>query len=290
MNKIIDSIQSFDISTIWHNILIIVLIIIAAIILNKILRVFLKTYFENRSILLNTDPTTYKFLRNAVSAIVFSIATFLIFYSIPQLKTLGLTLFASAGIFAAILGFAAQEAFANIISGIFIVIFKPFKVGDVIKMPNDIFGTVEDINLRHTTIKSFESRRFIVPNSTMASDVILNSSISDERTCQFIELGISYDSDIDKAREILTDLIVSHPLNIDARTEEEIQNGAPRVRLKVINLNDFSIDLRAWAWAKDHVDGMELRFDILEGAAKRFPEEGIEIPFPYRTIVYKNDL
>ncbi|MCO5265875.1 MAG: mechanosensitive ion channel family protein [Lentimicrobium sp.] len=248
----------------------------------------MKVYFERSSHVLKVDPTRYKFLRNAVSFVVFMLAITLIFYTIPELRTIGITLFAGAGIFAAIIGFASQEAFSNIISGIFIVIFKPFRVGDNIKIGELHQGVVEDITLRHTIINNFENRRIIIPNTVISGQTIINSTIEDEKVCIFIEIGISYESNQDKAISILRKVIEAHANCRDNRTAEEIENGIPKVIIRMLGFGESSVNLRAYAWAANSGEGFVLKCDVYETLKKEFDLNGIEIPYPHRTIVYKN--
>ena len=263
-------------------------ITILAIILSRILRKLIKVYFERSSHILKVDPTRYKFLRNAVSFVVFMLAITLIFYTIPELRTIGITLFAGAGIFAAIIGFASQEAFSNIISGIFIVIFKPFRVGDNIKIGELHHGTVEDITLRHTIINNFENRRIVIPNTVISGQTIINSTIEDERVCSFIEFGISYDSDLDNAIRIIRDEAEKHIFCIDNRSQEEIESGVPKVIVRALGFGDSAINLRAYAWANTSREGFVMKCDLFESLKKRFDAEDIEIPYPHRTLVFKN--
>ncbi len=263
-------------------------ITILAIILSRILRKLIKVYFERSSHILKVDPTRYKFLRNAVSFVVFMLAITLIFYTIPELRTIGITLFAGAGIFAAIIGFASQEAFSNIISGIFIVIFKPFRVGDNIKIGEIHQGTVEDITLRHTIINNFENRRIVIPNTVISGQTIINSTIEDERVCSFIELGISYDSDLDNAIRIIRDEAEKHIYCLDNRSQEEIESGVPKVIVRALGFGDSAINLRAYAWANTSREGFVMKCDLFESLKKRFDAEDIEIPYPHRTLVFKN--
>ncbi|HRP59952.1 MAG TPA: mechanosensitive ion channel, partial [Vicingus sp.] len=122
-------IAQIDSDYLRHTVLIFGTILVAFIvsmIIRKIAQVAINKYSER----IKVDPTNYSFLKNSLSFIIFSIAISFIFYKIPFFKSLGAALFAGAGVFAAILGFAAQKAFSNIVSGIFILIFKPFRVGD----------------------------------------------------------------------------------------------------------------------------------------------------------------
>ena len=264
--------------------------LLLAVLLSIILRKVVNLFVKKTSKILKADPTNFSFLKNAIPFIVFTSALIFIFYKIPFLKSLGTALFAGAGILAAILGFASQKAFANIISGIFILMFKPFRVGDTVELTIGKKGVVEEITLRHTIIKDYENRRVIIPNSSISDDVIINSSISDESIRKFIEFGISYDSDVDQAIKIIQDEAQKHPFFIDNRNREEKSKNIPAVLVKMIGHGDFSINLRAYVWTANNDSAFALQCDLLYSVKKRFDNEGIEIPFPYRTIVYKKDI
>jgi small-conductance mechanosensitive channel len=260
--------------------------IVIATILRKILSIFIKKYAGR----LKTDPTNFSFIKNSVGFLIYTAAIIFIFFKIPYLKSLGTALFAGAGIVAVIVGLASQKAFANIISGIFILMFKPFKISDTIEFKDGQKGIVEEITLRHTVIKDYENRRIIIPNSIISEDTIINSSIQDEKIRKHVLFNISYDSNIDKAMEIIRDEAMKHPLIIDNRSEKDIENKTPMVLIRVTGLMDFSIELKAYIWTKGNDDAFVLKCDILKSVKERFDKEGIEIPFPYRTIVYKKDL
>ena len=264
--------------------------LLVAFIISKILRILLSNFLKLSSKKLKIDHTQFNFVKNAVSFFVFLGAIIFIFYSIPKLKTLGITLFAGAGILTAIALFASQQAFANIVSGIFIVIFKPFRVNDLVDVGNLPKGRVEDITLRHTVIRNFENRRMIIPNSVISSEIVINSSIVDESICNFIEIGISYDADIDKAMEIIRNVAIAHPNFLDNRTKEEKINDIHPVSIRVVGFGDSSVNLRAYVWTMDHSSGFQLKTDLNKSIKEQFEKQGVEIPFPYRTIVYKKDI
>lgn len=262
-------------------------IFLVSYILLKILKVIMNRFILKSSGDLKVDPTQFKFLNNALGAVIFFTALAIIFTTIPKLKALGVTLFAGAGIFAAIIGFASQAAFSNIVSGIFIVIFKPFRVGDIIKISNLYSGVVEDITLRHTVISDFENKRLIIPNAVISAETIHNSNIVDKKVCNHIWYGISYDSDVDLATTIIQEEAMKHPNFLDNRTPEEKAAGVPPVIVRLMEFAESSIQLRANVWSEGPLEGFELKCDINRTIKKRFDSEGIEIPFPYRTIVYK---
>lgn len=230
--------------------------------------------------------TTYKFIGNSISAIIYAVGISFAIWHIPFLKPIAQSLVAGAGILAIAVGFASQQSLGNIISGFFIVISKPYKINDRISFPDGLSGVVEDIGLRHTVIRNFENQRIIIPNSIISNQLLINSNFEDTKICRFVDIGISYGSDIDLARKIMVEEIENHPLNIDNRTPEDIKKGDPRVSVKVTMLGDSSVNMRAWAWSDTPQNGFRMYFDVLEGIKKRFDKEGIVIPFPQRTISY----
>ena len=266
------------------------IIILCTIIFQKIIIKLISNSFKKSSKYLNVEETRYRFFKHFISALIYLVGFGFAIYSVPSLRTLSVSMFAGAGILAIIVGFASQQAFANMVSGIFIVIFKPFRVGDRITIGTDLRGIVEDINLRHTIIRNFENKRIIVPNSIISIEKIENASIGDEKICKFVEFGISYDSNIDKAMKIMQKEALKHPLHIDNRSPEDKKKKEPIVRVRVIGLGDHSVNLRLWVWTKDSADAFVLGCDLNKSIKEQFDKEGIEIPFPYRTIVYKKDI
>jgi small-conductance mechanosensitive channel len=136
-------------------------------------------------------------------------------------------------------------------------------------------------------IRSFENKRIIIPNSVISNEILINSNYSDDSIIKWIDMGISYDSDIDLARKIMQEEVEAHPNFIDARTPEQIENGEPKVPVRIITMGESSVNLRAWATAEDPPKAFVMGCDLLESIKKRFDAEGVEIPFPHRTLVYK---
>ncbi len=268
----------------------ILLIILFTVIIARIIRKILHRFLEKKSRLIRVDPTRYTFLKHLVTALVYIIGISFAIYTIPSLKAISVSIFAGAGVIAIIIGFASQQAFSNIISGIFISVSKPFRVGDRVRIGTDVYGKVEDITLRHTVIRTYENKRIIIPNSIINSEKIENYDIGDQKICKFVEFGISYDSDVDKAIKIMQEEAMKHPNFIDKRSEEEKKEGKPPVTVRVMGYGDFTVNLRAYVWAQDQGKAFTMGTDLNKSIKKRFDKEGIEIPFPYRTIVYKKDI
>ena len=250
-------------------------------------RAFNKVIASSTTILRN-NPTNYKFLRHFIVGLIYIIGFSFAIYSVPNLRAMAGSLLAGAGIAAVAIGFASQQALSNIVGGVFIIIFKPFRINDRLII-GTYHGIVEDITLRHTVIRDFENRRIVIPNSIISEQILVNADFADEKICKFIDVGISYDSNIDLAKQIMEDEVLKHPLRVDARSEEQIELGMPEVNVRVTLLGESSINIRAWAWAKNAADAFVLNCDLLESIKKRFDREGIEIAFPHRVIVLKNE-
>lgn len=240
-----------------------------------------KLLFKRRvlsAVLASKDPTNYLFFQHIITATIYIAGFSMAFYMIPSLRTLSASLLAGAGIFAVAIGFASQKAFSNIISGLFIVIFKPFRINDRVSVGTAVAGVIEDITLRHTVVRSFENKRFVIPNSMISEEIIVNSDITDMEICKFAFFRIDYQSDLQKAKQIIQELAENHPLTLDKRDEEALENNEPKVLIRTTEWSDFAITLRASIWAKDSADAFVINCDLNETVKAAFDENGISIP------------
>jgi small conductance mechanosensitive channel len=231
---------------------------------------------EHRSI----DHTVAFFLVQLAQIGVYLLA--LIFYAhlIPALHNVGTVLLTSAGVVSVVIGLAAQNTLGNVIAGISLLLYRPFLVGDQVHVsaPTGLeIGVVESITLGYTTLKTYDNRRVVVPNSAMASQVTINLTTKDPRVMVIVPIGIGYDADIDKARQILVDLAKAHP------KVQEVTD------CPVTQLGNSSVILSLQAWCEDSVAALRVQYDIYEQAKNRFDKEGIEIPFPYTNVVLKKE-
>lgn len=280
----IDQLQSFI--TEYHLTIKITGVLVGTFLAAKIIGKVYSRFIEKNASTEDEDFTSYKFIQNSLSAVIYLTGFSFAIWNVPFLKPIAQSLLAGAGILAVAVGFASQQALSNIISGIFIVIFKPYRIHDRISFKDGLRGIIEDISLRHTVIRNFENQRIIIPNSVISDEVLINSDFNDAKICKFIDIGISYNSDMDLAKKIMAEEIETHPLNVDVRTAEDLDSGIPRVTVRVVLLGESSVNLRAWAWAENSPKGFEMQCDLLESIKKRFDAEGIVIPFPQRTISY----
>lgn len=245
-----------------------------------IARLFKQIFKRNimDAVLNSKDPTNYLFFQHIVTASIYIAGFSAAMYMIPSLRTLSASLLAGAGIFAVAIGFASQKAFSNIISGLFIIIFKPFRIHDRLSIGNDVAGIVEDITLRHTVVRSYENKRFVIPNSLISEQVLVNSDITDSKIRKFIFFKVDYQSDLKQALSIIQELAENHPLALDNRTEEEITNGENKAAVQVTEWGDYGIVIRTAIWASDSADAFTIQCELNETVKEKFDEVGIKIP------------
>ena len=226
------------------------------------------------------DETVINYIIRVKNLLIVIFAIIIYASLVPGLRALFGTMLAGAGITALVVGFAAKSTVANLISGLSLAIYRPIHIGDKVDIEGE-YGTVEDITLRHTIVLTWQHKRLIIPNAKLDEMTLVNYSIIDPRILCTVEMGVSYDTDIDLARRLILEETRNCP-NRDPKAED------PYVR--IISHGDFSIGLRIYVWVKDVGDMWLTKFWLFEHVKKRFDREGVEIPFPYRTLVYKKDL
>jgi len=238
----------------------------------------------------NTQVLFRKFVFNIIQVTIYLIGVLFMIGQIPQMSRVVQTILAGSGILALGLSLSAQESLNNIISGMFITVFKPFEVGDrVTLVESKLTGTIEDITLRHTVIKTFTNTRYIIPNAKINNEIIENSNIVDARASSFLDVTVAYESDLDLAMKIMADVMGGHPNYLDIRTEEEKAAGAPKVKVYVREFGSSGFALRANMWTKTVNENFEACSDVRILLKKAFSEAGIEIPYTKHTILYQKD-
>ena len=150
-------------------------------------------------------------------------------------------------------------------------------------------GDIEDITLRHTVIKDFENKRIIIPNNVISNETIINYTIIDEKLIVYIEVVIAFDAKTDQAMRIIQQEALKHPLCIDNRSGKELEKGDSQVMVRVIAFSDIGVQLRGYVWARNASEGFELKCDVLKSIQQRFGEEGIDVAYPHKIIIQKED-
>ncbi|RLA03916.1 MAG: mechanosensitive ion channel family protein, partial [Gammaproteobacteria bacterium] len=179
-----------------------------------------------------------------------------------------LTGFGVAGI---IIGFALQDTLSNFASGMMILIYRPFDVGDLIEAAA-VKGKVSHMSLVSTTIKTLDNQRLIIPNNKIWGDTINNITVEPNRRVDMI-FRIGYKDDIDKAEEILTSVTMSHP--------KVLKDPEPKIRLSNLNLSSVDFIVYPWATSDDYWD---VFWDITKSVKVEFDKAGISIPYPQQDL------
>ncbi|MDY0779693.1 mechanosensitive ion channel family protein [Tenacibaculum sp. IB213877] len=287
MKEILDKILSPN--DLWSIMLFIMFITLIAWIISRILRFIILLILRARK-KDRFGRTSIQFLRNSVKFFIGGFAFIYIVYSIPMFKSKANLIFSGAGILAAIIGFAAQAALSNLIAGAFIVIFKPFRVGDYIKLDEFRMGIVEDITLRHTVINNFENKRLIIPNSVISTDSILNHTIEDSHILSFNNFKVGLKADIDLARKIIQEEALKMPPVMDNRTPEQILSNKPQIEVRVIDIHENHIHMRAYVWINEPFLEFKTKCDLKEIVHKRFVKEGVDLPIPITEIIKADNI
>jgi len=225
------------------------------------------------------DRMAVKFFAKLLRYCVYLVAAVAYAHSVPALSSLGTASLTSISVITIVVGLAAQNTLGNLVAGISLLLYRPFKLGDRLQVmaPTGVeTGIVESLTLGYTLLRTDDNRRVVVPNSLMASQTAINLTGDDPHILCSVPFSISYGSDIDKARGILLALAGQHP---------KVQKAAG---CPLTQLGSSGMVLTLDVWCADALTAITLRSDLLEQAAKRFAAEGIGMPIP-QSIVVLND-
>ena len=220
----------------------------------------------------NTEDTVRIFVTNLLNTLLM-IVVFIA--AINQLGIQTTSIIAVLGAAGLAIGLALQGSLSNFAAGILIVIYRPYKVGDYIQADNHL-GTVDDIQIFSTVLKTPDNKLVIVPNGSIMNGSIVNFSNQDKRRVDIIA-SCSYEDDIDKVKTVLADI-----LSKDDRILSE-----PKPRIAVSELADSSVNLIVRPWVKNS-DYIDVYYSLLEEIKKRFDQEGISIPYPQSDVHIHN--
>lgn len=216
----------------------------------------------------NVEVSLREFLGNILNAAL------LVVIVIAALEQLGVDTTSVVAIFAAAglaVGLALKDSLANFAAGVMLILFKPFKVDDVINAAGSI-GKVISIKIFSTVLRTGDNQEITIPNSQIYSGTITNITACDTRRIDLV-IGIGYDDDIKKARNLIEDIINNDPAIL--------KDPAPTIM--VLELGESSIDLAVRPWVKTG-DYWSVRSDLLQSIKETFDAEGISIPYPQRDL------
>ncbi|MDT0552049.1 mechanosensitive ion channel family protein [Urechidicola vernalis] len=277
---------TYTLKTFWEIALFTIVIILCAWLFSRLVRFMITKIIKRRIQKAGGDysTTSLKFLMNSIKFFSMIIALVVVVLSVPALRSKATFIFSGAGILAAIIGFAAQAAISNLIAGAFIVIFKPFRVGDFIRLDESRVGIVQDITLRHTVINNFENKRLIIPNSIISTESVLNHTIDDSQVLSFNNFYIGIYADVDIARKIIQEEVSKLDYIID-NPNSKISSDKNDVEVRFISSQNYRIHLRAYIWISEPFEEFRNRALLAERVHKRFITEGIDMPVDIYKIV-----
>ncbi len=230
-----------------------------------------------KRMLKKNNTTHVKFFNSLLAGMAVATCIYYILTLFEPTKGISKTILQSSALILAIATFAAQQALGNVISGFFIAIMKPYEIGAKIKVTCGgslvAEGIVEDVCIRHTVIRTFDGQSAIVPNSVMDSSVIINTNYS-ENVGNFLEVEIGYNSDVDRAIEIVKNVITNHPKTLNEKD-------------MIVSVSAFTtngVNLKTTVWTKTLNDNFTACSDIRRMILKEFSEAGIVIPYNTITI------
>lgn len=219
------------------------------------------------------DPSMQSFVK-AVCSFTLKVVLLITFASLIGIPmTTFIAILGAAGL---AIGFALRDSLANFAGGILIMSFRPFGVGDFIEAQGQM-GTVKEIQLLYTHINTPDNKRVVLPNGDLANSQVVNFSTEDTRRVDLV-FGIGYESDVLKAKEILTRLATTHPLGL--------KDPEPLIRVSEHGDSAINFNVRLWC---DSANYWAIYYDLHEQVLLEFQKEDISIPFPQMDVHVHQD-
>jgi len=248
----------------FHQYLIDFAIAIAIVVIGRLFAKIVCKGIHKMLSLKNIDQAVIGFVSSIVYFIVFFVS---IIAAISHLGFNTSSLVAIVGAAGLAIGLALQGSLSNFASGVLLIILKPFKSGDFVEV-SGIAGIVEEIHIFSTTFRTGDNKTVIIPNGSVTNSTITNYSTKPIRRIDLI-IGVSYDADLAKTKEILKTITSEHPLVLNDHA----------ITIGVSELADNSVNLVARPWVKTE-NYWPVHFDLLENIKVALDQAGIEIPYP----------
>jgi small conductance mechanosensitive channel len=256
--------MSESIMTLITNIAVAAAILFGGIWLAKKIKKYVANTMEKREV----DALLASFSSNIIYV---ALVAFVVIAALGQLGIQTTSFVAIIGAAGLAIGLSLQGSLSNFASGVMIIAFRPFKVGDFVEA-GGVSGVVEGIQIFSTQMRTGDNKNIIVPNSNITGSNITNYSAKDTRRVD-MTFGIGYDDDIKKAKEILTEIVTS-----DERVLKD-----PEPLIAVSELADSSVNFAVRPWVNTG-DYWGVYFDLTEAVKLRFDKEGISIPYPQQDV------
>lgn len=211
----------------------------------------------------NLDMNVARFLQTVANALMYAILIFIAAERLGVPSSSILALLGSAGL---AVGLSLKESLNNVAGGILIMVTRPFVLGDYI-VCGESEGTVTDIGLVYTTLAAIDNRKITIPNGVISNATVINFTAQEKRQLD-LAVSVSYESDMKKAKEVLTRILETHP--------HVIREDGVRVFVKELGESAVIFGIRGWIRTEEYWPS---RWDIIESIKLRFDEEGIQIPY-----------
>nr|WP_246551806.1 mechanosensitive ion channel domain-containing protein [Geobacter hydrogenophilus] len=183
------------------------------------------------------------------------------------------------GIGSLAIGMAAKDTLANMISGFTLMVDRPFRIGDRIQLTSGQWGDVIDIGLRTTKIKTVDNTLLVIPNSELCNTTLINLAFPDVRAKGRVNVGVGYESDVEKVKGIMVQAALSAP--------EVLHDPAPEVFF--VSFGESALNMSLFFWVEDYTRVFATTDIINEHIINRFRENGITIPYPIRTVFLEKE-
>jgi len=236
-----------------------------------------RNYVQKSSLPIPTTGLAYGILKGTIIVIGLLIILSVLGISITPLIT-------ALGVGGLAVALALQDTLANLFAGLHILVEKSVRVGDFIKLETGQEGYIEDITWRTTRIRMLPNNMVLIPNSKLAQSIVTNYYLPEKKMSLLIQIGVSYSSDPEKVERVLTEVAKEAVGEIPGLLGEP----EPFVRF-IPGFGESSLDFTLICQVREYVDQYLAQHELRKRIFKRFKEEGIEIPFPHRTVYLREE-
>jgi small conductance mechanosensitive channel len=263
MDKIVETITIWVSTYALKLVVAILIFLIGKWIARKISKLISKLLEKN-----NIDITLISFLENLI---YYTLLIVVVIAAVGQLGINTTSFLTIVGVAGLAIGLALKDSLSNFASGVMLILFRPFRIGDVVNV-GGVLGKADKITIFNTILNTPDNQRMIVPNSVVTSNIITNVTANDTRRVDLV-MGIGYDDDIPKAKELMNRIV--------GEDDRVLSDPAPTIA--VFELADSSVNFVVRPWVKTE-NYWNVYFDLTEKIKMAFDEAGISIPFPQRDV------
>ncbi len=250
--------------------LVVVVTFVAAVLVSKIVTLYVRRSFKEKM-----SKDHLEIILKVISYGIIVLA--ILFFVLPALNVQPSSILVAGSVVGLVIGFASQSIVGNLISGLFLIIERPIKVGNQVNI-DGYSGPVEDISLISTIMRTYDGLYVRIPNQKVFTNTITNYVANAARRFEYV-VGIRYTDDADQAITIIKELIETHPF--------ALKNPAPLVFVDTLGDNAVNIIVKIWS---PSTDWYGVKTELLWKIKQTLEEQGIEIAFPQRTLWFANQL